>query len=161
MTPQKILRKTLKITLWVFGVLTGLLLIAILLLQIPPVQHYLTDKAVNFLEDKLKTRVALAGINVGFPKFVVLNGVYIEDLQKDTLLYSQRLAVDMDFFALRDNKVTINTISVNNLSANIKRSLPDSLYNFDFIIKAFSDSVNVTEEDTAATPWKISIDKIK
>jgi hypothetical protein len=156
-----ILKKSGKIILWLTGILIGILLIGILLLQLPSVQTYLTQKVADYLQKKLKTRVEVKGVNVGFPKFIVLNGVYMEDLQKDTLLYSGHLAVDVDLLALRKKKVDINRIVLENLTGHIYRAENDSSYNYDFIVKAFSDSATVTEKDTVATPWKISVNHIK
>lgn len=157
---KRILKKTARVAAWIMGVVLVLVLAAVLALQLPSVQLYLTGKATSYLEGKLKTRVSLGGINVAFPKSVVLEDIYLEDRQKDTLLYGGRLAVDIGMWALLDNEIAVGGIEVNNLTGHVRRTLPDSSFNFDYIIDAFSDSLAVAETDTSPTPWRISIDNI-
>lgn len=159
-TARKILKKSAKIAAWIIGITFVVVLAAVLALQLPAVQLYLTGKATNYLEGKLKTRVELGGINVAFPKSVVLENIYLEDRKKDTLLYGKRLAVDIGMWALLDNEIAVGSIKINNLTGHVRRTLPDSSFNFDYILDAFSDSLSVAETDTSPTLWRISIDEI-
>lgn len=156
----KIFKTIGKAGLWIIGSLLVLVLLLVLALQLPSVQTYLTSQAAGYLEKKIKTRVEVGGVNVAFPKKVVLSDVYIEDQQKDTLLFSHRLAVDIDMLGLMNHSVAINGIELETFTGHVNRTLPDSSFNFDFIINAFSDSVTVAKEDTTGKPWQISIEDI-
>ncbi len=142
--------------MWLFIAIFSILLLVIVALQFPQTQQFLTGKAVSFLEKKLNTEVRLGEINVSFPKSIVLKDIYIEDLQQDTLLYAHRLAIDIDMFALINQNVEINSIELENLTANVSRTLPDTTFNYNFILDAFASDSSATE-DTTSSPWKISL----
>ena len=152
------LKKTLRVLLWCVGSIVALLLLLIILIQIPSIQNYAKDKAINYLQGKIKTKVELDHISIKFPKDVVLEGFYFEDQNKDTLLAGKRLEVDVDLFKLVSSELEINSISLENVKANISRN-KDGVFNFDYIIKAF-ESKEPKVEDPDAKPFKISVVKV-
>jgi hypothetical protein len=158
-----VIRKTLKVILWVIGSVIMLVVLIALSLNIPAVQNFVKDKAVNYLKNKTHTEVRLQSIMIAFPKDIVLNGFYIEDQKKDTLLYAQRLAVDISLMKLIDKKVEINNIELEKIRANVTRINPDTAYNFSFLMDAFMSEQKKPDEevdkDSTAT-MKFSLDKI-
>ncbi|MDQ6812125.1 MAG: translocation/assembly module TamB, partial [Bacteroidota bacterium] len=129
------------------------------LIQTAPVQNFARKKIVSFLGTKLKTRVEIRGLDIDFPKMLVLQGVYIEDRAKDTLIAGNELKVDIDMFKLLSKEIQINEINLNGITAKIKRQLPDTTFNFQFIADAFSSPVDTTvKKDTTA--MKMAINKI-
>lgn len=153
---KKILKKTLKVFLWIIGSSLTLFLLLVLALQIPAVQNYAKDKAVTYLEGKIKTKVAIDRIEIGLPKKVILEGFYFEDQQKDTLLAGKKLAVDISLFQLFNNKIEINSVDLQDITATISRD-ENETFNFDYIVKAFA-SPPKPEDDSQ--PMEFSIDKI-
>ncbi|MDQ3394777.1 MAG: hypothetical protein M3512_11785, partial [Bacteroidota bacterium] len=144
--------------MWIFISVVALLLIVVVALQIPATQNFLTQKAISFLEEKIGTRVELAEINVGFPKSIVIKGFYLEDQKQDTLLYAHRLAVNVDMLGLIRNEIQINGIELEGVTAHVFRSMPDSTFNFDYILDSFaSKEEKIVEEDTTASAWDISL----
>ncbi len=135
-----------------------LILSLLLLLQTAPVQNFARKKIVSFLEQKLDTKVAIGGVDIFFPKMLVLQGVYIEDQTNDTLLAGRQMKVDIDLFKLLSNEIQINEINLNGITAKVKRQLPDTLFNFQFIIDAFARENSKPANDT--TGMKIAIKKI-
>lgn len=152
------LKKTLRILLWCVGSIVALLLLLIILIQVPSVQNFVKDKAVTYLHKKIKTKVSLDHISIKFPKDVVLEGFYFEDQKKDTLLAGKRLEVDVDLFKLVSSELEINSVSLENVKANISRN-KDGVFNFDYIIKAF-ESKETKVDDPDAKPFKISVVKV-
>jgi hypothetical protein len=128
-----------------------------LLILTPPVQNFLRKKATTWLTNKLHTRVEIGKIYLGFPKKVVLEKVYIEDRKKDTLLSSGQLKVDVSMLKLLHNELEINDVQVSDLTAKVKRQLPDTTYNFQFIIDAFASPDTTTKENTDSSSMKISV----
>ncbi|MFH7017094.1 translocation/assembly module TamB domain-containing protein [Flavobacterium sp. FlaQc-47] len=149
------LKKTLRILLWCVGSIIALLLLIIVLIQVPSIQNYAKDKAITYLHNKIKTKVSLDHISIKFPKDVVLEGFYFEDQKKDTLLAGKRLEVDVDLFKLISSELEINSVSLENVTANISRN-KDGVFNFDYIIKAF-ESKEQKVEDPDSKPFKISV----
>ena len=139
--------------------LIALVVLILLLLQTAPVQNFARGKIVSFLENKLQTRVEIKRLDIDFPKMLVLEGVYIQDKTKDTLLAGHQLKVDIAMWKLLDNEIQINEINLNGITAKIKRQLPDTTFNFQFIVDAFvTDQAKPATADTAA--MKMAIDKI-
>jgi hypothetical protein len=156
--PIHFLKKTLRILLWCVVTIIALLLLLIVLIQVPSIQNYAKDKAITYLHNKIKTKVSLDHISIKFPKDVVLEGFYFEDQKKDTLLAGKRLEVDVDLFKLVSSELEINSVSLENVTANISRN-KDGVFNFDYIIKAF-ESKEPKVEDPDAKPFKISVVKV-
>ena len=134
---KKYLKKSLKILLWIIGSIILLFLLLVIALQIPSIQNLAKNKAVTYLQEKIKTKVQINRIEIGLPKKIILEGVYFEDQKKDTLLAGEKLAVDISLFQLLNNKVEINSVHLEGITANLKRD-SKSIFNFDYIIKAFT-----------------------
>jgi len=150
------LKKAAKFFLRILLFFIALFLLIVIVLQIPFVQNFVKDQAVTYLEKKIKTKVAIGTIEIGLPKKVILHDFYFEDQSKDTLLAGETLKMDISFFELFNNKVEINSIDLEKITANIQLS-KDSIYNFDYIIKAFESSDTI-KKDTK--PMEISFEKI-
>src|SRR5690606_20110171 len=111
----------------------------------PAVQNYVVGKVTNYLEKKIGTPVDIGYINITFPKKLVLENVYFEDQSKDTLIAGEKLLVDINMFKLLKNTVEIQQLELKGITAKINRTLPDSSFNFDYIVEAFASE----EESTA------------
>lgn len=149
--------KILRVLGWIIGILILLILVVLIAIQIPFVQNFAKDKAVAYLESKIKSKVVIDHFEMGFPKKFLLEGVYIENQQKDTLLYSQKIALHLNTFALLNNKLEINDIQLKGIVAEISRD-NKGVFNFDYIINAFASN-EPKEEDSE--PLEISLNKIK
>ncbi|WP_316634406.1 translocation/assembly module TamB domain-containing protein [uncultured Flavobacterium sp.] len=156
--PIHFLKKTLRVLLWCVASIITLLLLLIILIQVPSIQNYVKDKAINYLQDKIKTKVTLDHISIKFPKDVVLEGFYFEDQKRDTLLAGKRLELDVDLFKLASSELEINSVSLENVKANISRN-KEGNFNFDYIIKAF-ESKEPKVEDPDSKSFKISVVKV-
>ncbi|MHA4896793.1 translocation/assembly module TamB domain-containing protein [Pedobacter sp. PWIIR3] len=160
---NKYIRKSLKVILWVIASIIILVVLLALSLNIPAVQNFVKDKAITYLKNKTKTEVRLESIKIALPKDVVLNKFYIEDKKGDTLLYAQKLSVDISLLKLLSNKVEINNISLQKIRANVTRINPDTSFNFSFLVDAFVSEQKKPDEqvskDTTST-LKFSIDKV-
>jgi hypothetical protein len=153
-------RIALKTILWIIASIIFLVLLIVILIQVPAVQNFAKDKAVTFIQGKIHTKVKIGHITLGLPKLIVLQDVYFEDQKKDTLIAGQNLKVDISLLELLHHKVEVNEINLEGITANINRGA-DSVFNFDYIIKAFAgeQKKEVKPTDTSST-MKFSIDKI-
>src|SRR5215213_3152225 len=147
----------LKKTLRLFAkVVIGILLLIILvfiLIQTPPVQNFARKKIQSWLSTKLDTRVSIGKLYIGFPNTVSLQNVYVEDRQKDTLLYGGKLAVDISLFKLISNELE-------NITAKVNRQLPDTTFNFQFIIDAFAPANAKKTTTTESAAMKMAIKSV-
>lgn len=130
---NKAVKITFKIFLWIVAVL----LLIIVLVQTPPVQNFARKKVQAWLTKKLDTRFEIGKLRIGFPSSVVLENIYVEDRTNDTLLYGGRIKASLHIFKLLKNEVQIGDLRVQDVTAKIKRQLPDTAFNFQFIIDSF------------------------
>lgn len=136
------------------------LLVILLLIQTGPVQNILRVKAIAYLQKKLKTKVEVGKVYVGLPKNIVLENVYLEDRQQDTLLSGGKIEANLDLIKLIfQNQLDVRSIALDNITAKIKRQLPDTLFNFQFIVDAFANKDTTASIDTSA--YYISIPSIE
>lgn len=145
MIVHKYFKKSLKILSWIIGSIIGLFLLIVLAIQIPVVQNSIKNKAVSYLEGKIHTPVRIGKIEIGFPKKFILNDVYFQSQTGDTLLSGEKIAVNLSLFKLFDDEIEINSISLKNISTNIKRD-KDSIFNFDYIIDAFASKTTKSSD---------------
>lgn len=131
-------RIALKTILWIVGSLIALLLLVIFLIRIPSVQNYVVNKVTNYVEQKIGTPVSIGYVNITFPTSVVLENIYMEDQSRDTLLAGEKLKVDISMWKLLNSTVEVKSIALEGITAKINRTLPDSSFNFDYIVKAFA-----------------------
>jgi uncharacterized protein involved in outer membrane biogenesis len=149
--PRRVARIILKSLLF----LVLFVILIFLLILTPPVQRFLTGKVENFLEKKLVTRVDIGRIAFGLSGNISLQNVYIEDKTKDTLVYGGAIKANVNFIKLLSNEVEVKDIEFQNITAKIKRVLPDTTFNFQFIADAFAS--DKAPDTTTTTPMKLSI----
>lgn len=153
--------RILKFVGWVVASIILLLVAIALLIQLPPIQTKLTRKAISFLEEKIGTDVSLERISISFPKAIVIEGLYFEDQNKDTLLYVGEFSVDTDLWALTRREIQLNELSLKDTKANIFRPENDSAYNFSYILKAFAGDSTATPDTLEQKGWKFSLEEIQ
>lgn len=157
---KKFGRIALKTLLWFIVSITGLVLLLIVIIRIPAVQNYVVGKVTDYLENKIGTPVDIGYVSLDFPKKLVLEGVYFEDQAGDTLIAGERLMVDISMLKLLRNTVEIGEINLVGITAKINRTLPDSAFNFDYIMVAFASPEPQQNPDTA-TAMTFDIDKVE
>ena len=150
-------RKGFKIILWIIGGVFTLLILIAVLIQLPAVQNFAKDKAVTFLQNKIKTPVRLDHISISFPKEVIIEGLYLQDQSNDTLISAGKIAVDISLFKLISSEVEISNFELKDAVAKISKT-KDSVFNFDYIVKAFATN---EPKDPNSKPMKISVSKVK
>ncbi|CAM4275346.1 translocation/assembly module TamB [Flavobacterium terrigena] len=161
MVVHKYFKKSLKILGWIIGSIIGLFLLLVLAIQIPAVQNAIKNKAVTYLEGKIHTPVSIGKIEIGLPKKFILNDVYFQSQTGDTLLSGEKIAVNLSLFKLFDDEIEINSISLKNITANVKRD-KDSIFNFDYIIDAFaSKTAKSNEKEMKFSIHNISLENIR
>ncbi|MBS1597740.1 MAG: translocation/assembly module TamB [Bacteroidetes bacterium] len=158
---KKVLRRVYRIIMITALVIIILLITIIVLIRTPMVQNFARKKIVSYLESKLHTRVEIGDLYIGFPQKIILKNIYLEDMRKDTLLYGGKIEVDISMFKLLQKQVVLNEIDLDQVTVKVNRVLPDSTFNFQYIINAFAskDSSPTKPADTASA-MKFSIGKI-
>lgn len=126
---------------WLLRFLATIVLLVVLLLialQFTAVQTYVAQKATQIISRHTNTDISIERLGIRLPKTISLRSLYVEDMQGDTLIYVQKLDVNIRMLALLRNNVYIKEISLSDATINITRLEPDSLFNFDHLLMAFS-----------------------
>jgi hypothetical protein len=150
----------LKVFLWIIASLLFLVMLVLILIQTSFVQNFARKKVVGYLQNKLHTTVQIGKLDIDFPTTLSLQNIFIEDLSKDTLLYGKELKVKMDMVKLISSNIDIKKITLNGIVAKVKRLPPDSVFNFQFIVDAFSSPDTLSKSSSDTSTLQMSIDEI-
>lgn len=145
--------------LWTILSLIALLIIMIIAIRLPYVQQKITDRASTFLSDKTGTKIHVDRLFVTFSGKVALDGLYIEDLQGDTLLYSGQLESGVQMIPLIRGKIQLRSTDWSSLKANVYRREGGD-FNFQFLLDAFQtqeDEVVLSEESDVEKTSEITL----
>ncbi len=147
---RKILKKTGRIFLWMLVSILSLVILLFIFINLPIGKRVVRNQVQSYLQKKLKTKIEIGSVNYSLPEWLELKNVYIEDRQKDTLLYGSALRVDLHMLKLISGNTDIEKITLQHIIVNINRPATDSNFNFQFIIDAFSGNNPSTQnKDTA------------
>ena len=157
------MRKVLKITLYIICSIIFILLCGVVYLNTPGGQNFVRGKAEAYLKNKLKTEVRIGHLGYGLPKFIVLNDVLFLDQAKDTLLAAGELKIDLNMLKLIHKNVDVQQLVFKGVHSHIYRNLPDTTYNFSYIITAFTGNNPKAPKKAADTgsSLNIALDRIK
>jgi hypothetical protein len=154
-----------------FFKITAIILLALVLLfvgiffylQTSAGQAFLTERVNAYLRTKIDKPFSIQKINYKIPDWVELEGVYFSDNKGDTLVAGQRLYLNMDMLGLLQNKVAINEVNLENIKVNIKRTLPDTTFNFAYLINAFQQKTDIqaAKDTVKGDPLTYKISNLK
>jgi len=151
---KRIVRRISRITLRVIIIFLLLVVICLFLLQTSFVQNFGRKKIQAYLESRLHTKVIIGDLSVDFPKNIVLKNIYLEDQHRDTLLSAGNLNLDVNLWGLFHHKIVVNDMNLEHWTVHMERLLPDSDFNYSFIIKAFASADPSQEKATKGnSPW--------
>ena len=136
-----------------------LVIAVVVVVQLPAGQDFVARRAESYLRDKLQTEVRIAKFRTDFRHAINLDGVYLEDQQRDTLLAVGHLGVDLDIWALLHKQINVSNVELNDGRVRLTRTEPDSVNNYDFVLRAFIDPN--APKDTTASALKYDIGKAR
>jgi hypothetical protein len=124
-------------------------------LQFKPVQTYFAQRIAGYLSSELPTKVAIAGLHVKPFRSIELEGFLLEDLQHDTLLYTQRVTVKINKFSLKKRQLFIAELGIKKGQIFLKK-YKNKQSNLSFLIRYFSSTGT-----TKSRPFDVRLDNIK
>lgn len=136
-------------------VIKALLLLALILislwtvLQIEAVQTFVAKKATNFLSDELNTKLEITSVKFKLLKTLQFDGIYLEDLEGDTLLSIRSLEVDLLSLSITDGNFNLSA-KIEEPIFNLHKHQGDSVFNYQFLIDYFK-----SDQEKPATDFSI------
>lgn len=146
---------------WVVMIVSVILLIFILLLFIihtTRAKNFIRGKLEAYLIAKTHTKLHISAINYRLPKWVELDGVYLQDRSGDTLLFGGKLRVDINMLALLKGQYMISKVKLDNIVVHISRNAYALEFNYQFLIDAFT---NASPQVSKKSAFAISLDEIE
>ncbi len=157
---HKTIKKVLKIALWTFAVLLVLASALVFSLRFKSVQTYVAKRAARYLSKELNTRIEIESLYLKPFKSLVLEKLYVQDLEKDTLLYAPRFTVDLNLLSIKQRIISVNTVRLDGGVFHLKE-YKDNKTNLQFILNYFDKGKPVPKDETSKKPYTVSIDKIE
>ncbi|MDF1572346.1 MAG: translocation/assembly module TamB domain-containing protein [Bacteroidales bacterium] len=154
---RKYIKRAIKITFWIVVGIVLLLFLIAGLVQVPAIQSRIVHSITSAVSDKTGTTVEIDKVRIAFPKTVVVRGIFLDDLQRDTLLAAGRIKVNIAIRELLFKKINVNSITLEDVSLYVNRYPNDSLFNYHFLIAAFTGTVRPPSEPS---PWSFSINRV-
>lgn len=112
-------------------------MILLFALQFKVVQTFVTHKVANYFSKELHTIIRIDGLYFKPFSSLRLDGVYIEDLQHDTLVSAEQLLVNLDLRKIISSReLTINALTISNGAFHLKK-LTDTSSNLSFLVNYF------------------------
>lgn len=112
--------------------------------------HFYLEK----LSKELQTEISVGDINVNFFTGVTLNKLFVKDLHNDTLVYINKLNVDIKTFSISDKKIILDDATLTDAYFNVRKYREDSTLNFQFIVDHFAST------DTTSSDWLFALNKV-
>lgn len=139
--------RTLKKTVrWIVGIVLGVYIGTIILLNIPSIQHVMTVFVADELSQVLNTRVVVGKIDIGLLNRIIIDDVLLDDQDGKEMLKVTRLSAKFDIIPLFNGKISISSVQLFGFNINLSKKTPDSPPNFKFVIDAFASKDTVKKE---------------
>ena len=140
------------------GIILSILLIVLLiyaLLWLPPIQQKIKNLALREVMKMTESKISIGELRFRPFNSIHLSEIYVADQKKDTLLYVHSLTADFDLLHLLNNRLSIHSVDLDGLYLNVSKETPDSAFNFQFLIDAFTSSDTVKKSEPSALTVKI------
>jgi len=161
MKGASVFKKILKTFIWIVSIGVIIFILIAVIIQIPSIQTRIVHFATTYVSKKTHTKVEIRRVSISFPKSVVVEGIYLEDRNKDTLIYASKAKVNIALYYLLKSKIVVNSLALDDASLNLHSTKTDSLFNYNFLITAFSNSTKqATTAPQTSSKWTFSIDQV-
>ena len=99
------------------------------------IQHYIAQNIAHELSTQLHSKVKFGEVDYKIFNAISINNLYIEDLHKDTLLFTKTLDAHFDLWKILNGTIEITSLDFEELTCHLKVE-KNGLTNLDFILKA-------------------------
>ncbi len=140
-------RKIKRGTIIIFIIILIFLVLPSVLINLAPVQKFIVDKITVELSEKTGTTVSVDKVRFRLFNSLSVNKLYVEDLNRDTLIFADEISLRFSPIKLFRKKILINEIAIDKVSVNL---VIDTLgvSNMDILKNIFT-----TKRDSSNTDW--------
>lgn len=149
--------RLLKVIMIIALVIVGSNVLLYVLLSIPAIQNKLLGIVTDTLKEKVNTEIRIDEIRLSLFNHATLKGLYVEDLNKDTLAYVDKLDVRLSPWRLLKNQLMVDYVQLDDFVINVNKKDSISDYNFQFLIDAFAGNDTTQIKDTTRSSLQIIV----
>ena len=131
-------------------------LLVALLFEIPAAQNFVAREATEIISRKLGTRISIDRVDIGLFYRVSLDGFYVEDFQRDTLLYAGRLDARIKSLGLFGGGLVFSRAELSDARFCL-RETPDGEMN----IKQVVDQLSKKDKARAEGKFRLEIERLE
>jgi len=119
-------------------------------------QTWLAHQASSYFSKEFGTEVYIDKVDIVFFDEVNIEGVFIEDIQKDTFLYTELIHADIADWSLSDAFVDVSNVELVNGHIHMRKYEGDTTLNFQHIVDYFASD----EVDTTSSEFKVGVQQL-
>ncbi|MDR1585092.1 MAG: AsmA family protein, partial [Prevotellaceae bacterium] len=153
---SKGIKKTLKILGFTAAGFIILLMAAFILLQNNKIQNYITQSVVKNLSEALDAKIEVDNVYYQFFNTILVKKLYLEDLQKDTLLFVEKVNLRFSLPHLLKGQILIQSAELNAFQGNLVIDRTGGS-NADFLLKALSNPDKTSSSGMAFDIKKLTL----
>ena len=108
------------------------------MLNLRPVQNYLTHQAAGILSQKLGTKVSVGAVDFRFFNYLDLKQVLVEDKLNDTILFAGALQVHLSDWLFSNKTPVLHHLGLEDIYVHLNRPRNSDVWNYTFLEDLFS-----------------------
>lgn len=137
------MKRLLKILGYTLLTLLLLCIAIVVAVQTKPVQNWLVGIATKEISKQLGTTVSIKSVDFNLFYKANINGLYVEDKKKDTILYAGSLSVNITDWFFFKQRTELQKVELKDAVIKINRT--DSIWNFQYIVNHFASTDTTTK----------------
>lgn len=155
MSKRKFIKKGWKIVLIPLTVLFLSLTVFYLAIQSQTVQNFLTRKATAYLSKRMNVDLHVNGVKIALFNKIILEDIWIEDLNSDTLAYVAQVTAKIEDLSFRKKHAILDQITLDHSNFFISKDSA-GVFNFSFLTESFNpDSLKRGEWGFSCTRFRL------
>ena len=120
------------------GIVLGIYIGTILLLNIPYIQHRMSLLVADELGKVLQSELVIGRIDIGLLNRIIVDDLLLEDRSGKDMLRVARLSAKFDILPLFEGKISISNVQLYGFDINLNKPTPGGEPNFRFVFDAFA-----------------------
>lgn len=159
--PVKWWKRLLRYLLIAFSGFFVLLAILILLIRTPAGQQWITDQLTSYVTKQTGTHCSVDRFYLSFKGNLIMEGLYLEDQNADTLIYAGTLEAGVAVRPLFNREIRLRKINLDQWHIYVDRTT-EGVFNFDFLLNTLlsDDDESDLKAPEESEHWNISLSPI-
>ncbi|MEL6924969.1 MAG: hypothetical protein AAFO94_13050, partial [Bacteroidota bacterium] len=159
---QRAGRLVLRWTIRGIALLALLFFALVLIVQTTWFQNWATQQAASYLSETLQTRVEVGRVDIDFFDNLVLESLYVEDYDQDTLIYANRLSANFNTSVIQliRRDLNIESLTLEDAAFNLRRDSGQAVNNLALILNNMFPKDRKKDNEKVKKPFFLDVESI-